>query len=85
MLTRNSLSQPELAATVTEYCTEHSNDVSENSKELWQWTVSEFDDADKMSSPLQGALNKFLAELLKPKKGGYCISNLGYCYLGSGS
>ena len=37
-------------------------------KDLWDWTRNEFVDADKMSSPLQGATIKFLAELLKPKR-----------------
>lgn len=31
-------------------------------KEVWDWTVTQFEDADKMSSPLQGATMKFLAE-----------------------
>lgn len=57
-----------MAATVTDYCTKNSNDVSDNMKELWDWTVGEFEDADKMSSPLQGATMKFLAELLQAKR-----------------
>ncbi|KAK7737322.1 hypothetical protein SLS53_006625 [Cytospora paraplurivora] len=64
-----------MAATVTEYCTAHSDDTSAEMKQLWDWTYEKFDNmnagkntADKMSSPLQGATNKFLAELLKPKR-----------------
>jgi hypothetical protein len=37
-------------------------------KDLWDWTDKEFQDSDKMSSELQGATNKFLAQLLKPKR-----------------
>lgn len=58
-----------MAATVTEYCTGHSNDVSDNMKELWEWTCDQFEDADKMSSPLQGATMKFLAEHQQAKRG----------------
>lgn len=43
-----------MASTVTDYCTVHSENISENMQELWAWTCQEFDDADKMSSPLQG-------------------------------
>lgn len=57
-----------MAATVTEYCTNVSDDVSSNMNELWDWTCTQFEDADKMSSPLQGATMKFLACLLKPKR-----------------
>lgn len=57
-----------MAATVTEYCTNVSDDVSNNMNELWDWTCTQFEDADKMSSPLQGATMKFLASLLKPKR-----------------
>ncbi|KAL8765545.1 MAG: hypothetical protein Q9209_007416 [Squamulea sp. 1 TL-2023] len=57
-----------MAATVTEYCTAVSNDVSNNMKEVWDWTCDSFDDADKMSSPLQGATMKFLAEWQQPKR-----------------
>ena len=57
-----------MAAKVTEYCTNASNDVSENMKELWDWTCSQFDDADKMSSPLQGSTMKFLAEHQQAKR-----------------
>lgn len=57
-----------MAATAAEYCTQHSNDVSDNMKELWDWTVDEFEDADKMSSPLQGATMQFLAELLGARR-----------------
>lgn len=60
-----------MAATVTEYCTSHSNDVSDNMKELWEWTCDQFEDADKMSSPLQGATMKFLAEHQQAKRGMY--------------
>jgi len=59
---------PEMAATVTDYCTAVSNDVSENMNEVWDWTVKEFADADKMSSPLQGATMKFLAEHQRAKR-----------------
>lgn len=58
-----------MAATVTEYCTSHSNDVSNNMKEVWDWTCDQFEDADKMSSPLQGATMKFLAEHQQAKRG----------------
>jgi hypothetical protein len=58
-----------MAATVTEYCTNHSNDVSDDMKELWDWTVDEFEDADKMSSPLQGATMQFFAQLIPIKRG----------------
>ena len=57
-----------MAATVTEYCTQHSNHVSGNMKELWDWTCNQFEDADKMSSPLQGATMKFLAEHQQAKR-----------------
>lgn len=60
--------QPEMAATVTEYCTSVSNDASKEMKEVWDWTCDNFDDADKMSSPLQGATMKFLAEWQQPKR-----------------
>ncbi|KAI2635718.1 O-methyltransferase [Hypomontagnella submonticulosa] len=77
MLTSVLSFTPEMAATVTEYCTKHSNDVSDNMKELWDWTVGEFEDADKMSSPLQGATMKFFAELIGAKR----ILEIG-CYSG---
>jgi len=77
MLTSALPFSPEQAATVTGYCTEHSGDVSPNLKELWDWTVSEFDDSDKMSSPLQSSTFKFLAELLQPRR----ILEIG-CYTG---
>lgn len=71
-----------MAATVTEYCTNHSNDTSADMKELWDWTYEMFDNmnagkntADKMSSPLQGATNKFLAEFLHPKRSKFPIHN----------
>ncbi|KAI0466490.1 O-methyltransferase [Xylaria cf. heliscus] len=57
-----------MAEKVTEYCTTSSTDVSNDMNELWNWTVGEFPDADKMSSPLQGSTMKFLAGLLKPKR-----------------
>ncbi|KAF2644122.1 O-methyltransferase [Massarina eburnea CBS 473.64] len=66
-----------MAATVTEYCTNHSNDVSDDMKELWDWTVDEFEDSDKMSSPLQGATMQFLAQLLGVKR----VLEIG-CYSG---
>ncbi|KAL5341648.1 O-methyltransferase [Aspergillus crustosus] len=68
MLTSVLSFTPEQAAQVTEYCTSVSNDVSANMQELWQWTTEQFEDADKMSSPLQGATMKFLAEHLKAKR-----------------
>ncbi|MCJ1379247.1 hypothetical protein MMC17_002347 [Xylographa soralifera] len=68
---------PEIAATVTEYCTNNSNDVSNDMKEVWNWTCGQFDDADKMSSPLQGATMKFLAEHHQPDR----ILEIG-CYTG---
>ncbi|KAK0513083.1 hypothetical protein JMJ35_004069 [Cladonia borealis] len=68
MLTSVLSFTPEEAATATDYCLAYSDGVSANMKDLWNWTRNEFDDADKMSSPLQGATNKFLAELLKPKR-----------------
>lgn len=37
-------------------------------KEVWQWTTEQFEDADKMSSPLQGATMKFLAEHQQAKR-----------------
>ncbi|KAL9013140.1 MAG: hypothetical protein Q9173_002149 [Seirophora scorigena] len=57
-----------MAAAVTEYCTAVSNDVSKEMKEVWAWTCDSFGDADKMSSPLQGATMKFLAEWQQPKR-----------------
>ena len=57
-----------MASTVTDYCTTHSEDISPNMKELWARTCDEFEDADKMSSPLQGSTFKFLAQLLQPKR-----------------
>lgn len=57
-----------MAAMATEYCTSVSDDVSSNMKELWDWTCAEFEDADKMSSPLQGATMKFIATFVKPKR-----------------
>ncbi|KAH9884334.1 O-methyltransferase [Xylariomycetidae sp. FL2044] len=77
MLTSVLSFTPEMAETVTEYCTNSSTDVSHNMNELWDWTVQEFEDADKMSSPLQGSTMKFLAGLLQPKR----ILELG-CFTG---
>ncbi|KAL3480022.1 S-adenosyl-L-methionine-dependent methyltransferase [Aspergillus californicus] len=77
MLTSVLSFTPEQAAQVTEYCTNVSNDVSPNMKELWQWTTEHFKDADKMSSPLQGATMKFLAEHQQAKR----ILDIG-CYTG---
>uniref|UniRef100_L7J323 O-methyltransferase n=1 Tax=Pyricularia oryzae (strain P131) TaxID=1143193 RepID=L7J323_PYRO1 len=37
-------------------------------KELWDWTVQNFASADKMSSPLQGATFKFIADWVQPKR-----------------
>ena len=62
-----------MATTVTEYCTANSNDISTNMKELWARTCREFDDADKMSSPLQGSTFKFLAQLLQPKRSAHFV------------
>ncbi|KAI6331522.1 hypothetical protein MCOR30_004723 [Pyricularia oryzae] len=59
---------PEEAAAVTDYCTNHSDDISDNMKELWDWTVQNFASADKMSSPLQGATFKFIADWVQPKR-----------------
>jgi hypothetical protein len=61
--------QPEMAAKVTEYSTEHSEDTSPQMKQLWDWTCTQFGDSDKMSSPLQGVFMKFLAEQLRAKRG----------------
>ncbi|KAH8163412.1 hypothetical protein CIB48_g4822 [Xylaria polymorpha] len=58
----------EQAAMATEYCQSYSDGITDSMKEVWEWTSKEFWDADKMSSPLQGATNKFLAELLQPKR-----------------
>lgn len=60
--------KPEMAEKVTAYCTRNSRSVTSRMNELWDSTVDSFDDADKMSSPLQGATMMFLAELLKPKR-----------------
>ncbi|KAL8925530.1 MAG: hypothetical protein Q9208_003421 [Pyrenodesmia sp. 3 TL-2023] len=57
-----------MAATVTDYCTKHSNAISPNMQEVWDWTCASFDNADKMSSPLQGATMKFLAAWQQPKR-----------------
>ncbi|KAI1081039.1 O-methyltransferase [Whalleya microplaca] len=77
MLTSVLSFTPEMAEKVTEYCTENSSDVSGNMKDLWDWTVSKFEDADKMSSPLQGSTMKFLAGLIQPKR----VLEIG-CYTG---
>ncbi|KAI9042660.1 O-methyltransferase [Aspergillus affinis] len=77
MLTSVLSFTPEQAAQVTEYCTNVSNDVSDNMNELWKWTSEEFEDADKMSSPLQGATMKFLAEHQQAKR----VLEIG-CYTG---
>jgi len=68
---------PEIAQQVDNYCTKASTDVSKEMKELWDWTVENFEDADKMSSPLQGSTMRFIAGLLKPK----AILEIG-CYTG---
>ncbi|KAI9714696.1 MAG: hypothetical protein M1828_001125 [Chrysothrix sp. TS-e1954] len=52
----------------TEYSLRYSDGVSNNMKDLWDYTAKEFLDSDKMSSELQGTTNKFLAQLLKPKR-----------------
>jgi predicted O-methyltransferase YrrM len=65
--------QPEMAAKVTEYSTEHSEDTSPQMKQLWDWTCTQFGDSDKMSSPLQGVVMKFLAEQLRAKRGMFRI------------
>ncbi|MCJ1373880.1 hypothetical protein MMC20_005110 [Loxospora ochrophaea] len=59
---------PEMAGQVTEYCMASSNPTSSNMKEVWDWTVKKFENADKMSSPLQGSTMKFTAEFLAPKR-----------------
>ncbi|KAH8883270.1 O-methyltransferase [Thozetella sp. PMI_491] len=59
---------PEQAAKATQYCENYTDGISESMQEVWEWTSSQFEDADKMSSPLQGATNKFLAEILQPKR-----------------
>lgn len=68
-----SAGKPEEAAAVTDYCTNHSDDISDNMKELWDWTVQNFASADKMSSPLQGATFKFIADWVQPKRGVTCF------------
>lgn len=60
-----------MAAAVTQYCTDHSTEVSPNMKEVWDWTCGQFEDADKMSSPLQGTTMKFLASWIGAKRGPY--------------
>ena len=60
--------QPEQAEMATAYCQKYTDGVTESMSEVWDWTKSQFEDADKMSSLLQGATNKFLAEILKPKR-----------------
>ncbi|XP_044715061.1 o-methyltransferase domain-containing protein [Hirsutella rhossiliensis] len=68
---------PEMAVEVTNYCTEHSKKVTEQMDELWDWTCQNFADADKMSSPLQGATMTFLAEFVRARR----ILEIG-CYTG---
>ncbi|TLD20768.1 hypothetical protein PspLS_08555 [Pyricularia sp. CBS 133598] len=68
MLTSVLSFTPEEAAAVTGYCTSHSDDISDKMKELWDWTVQNFASADKMSSPLQGATFKFIADWVQPKR-----------------
>ncbi|KAI8631699.1 O-methyltransferase [Xylariaceae sp. FL1651] len=68
---------PEISAQVSEFCTQKSNDVSPASAELWDWTCNRFDDADKMSSPLQNATMKFLAEFIGARR----VLEIG-CYTG---
>jgi hypothetical protein len=72
-----------MAEKVTEYCTKSSTDVSGQMNELWDWTVGEFEDADKMSSPLQGSTMKFLAGLLKPKRSKLALK-ISNCAFGIG-
>ena len=38
-------------------------------KELWEWTAKTFEDADKMSSLLQGQWMIWMAEWISPKRG----------------
>lgn len=52
----------------TEYCQGFTDGISPGMQEAWEWTRDNFDDADKMSSLLQGATNKFLAQILQPKR-----------------
>lgn len=52
----------------TEYCQSFTDGISPGMQEAWEWTRDNFDDADKMSSLLQGATNKFLAQILQPKR-----------------
>ncbi|XP_044714532.1 o-methyltransferase domain-containing protein [Hirsutella rhossiliensis] len=66
-----------MAVEVTNYCTEHSKKVTEQMDELWDWTCQNFADADKMSSPLQGATMTFLAEFVRARR----ILEIG-CYTG---
>lgn len=64
------LPYPDEASKATEYCLSYSDGISDNMKAVavWDWAAREFYDSDKMSSELQGATNKFLAQLLKPKR-----------------
>ena len=48
-----------MAAEVTQYCTQHTNDTPGSMHEVWQWTVKTFEDADKMSSPLQVCARRY--------------------------
>ncbi|KAI9716370.1 MAG: hypothetical protein M1812_005437 [Candelaria pacifica] len=58
----------EVAAEVTEYCSNHTNGIPTSMQDVWQWTTKTFKDADKMSSPLQGAWMIFLAEDRRAKR-----------------
>ncbi|KAI3318572.1 O-methyltransferase [Xylariaceae sp. AK1471] len=68
---------PEISAQVSEFCTQKSNDVSPASNELWDWTCNRFEDADKMSSPLQNSTMKFIAEFIGARR----VLEIG-CYTG---
>lgn len=57
-----------MAAEVTDYCSKHTNGIPSSMQDVWQWTVKSFKDADKMSSPLQGAWMIFLAEDRQAKR-----------------
>ncbi|KAL8877427.1 MAG: hypothetical protein Q9192_008668 [Flavoplaca navasiana] len=57
-----------MAAEVTDYSSKHTNGIPSSMQDVWQWTVKSFKDADKMSSPLQGAWMIFLAEDRQAKR-----------------
>ena len=57
-----------MAAEVTDYCTKHSTGVPKDMAQVYDWTEKELQEADKMSSPLQGMTNKFFAEMVQAKR-----------------